>query len=92
MPIVDVSVPCIRCGAGDSRVVDTRQRRHGFRNRRRVCTACGVRWTTVEVPERVFLRVIRLSRQLPEALADLLGPVAAESVLIEDDDASNPDL
>jgi hypothetical protein len=92
MPIVDVTVPCIRCGAGDSRVVDTRQRHHGFRNRRRLCTACGVRWTTVEVPEKVFRRVMLLSRQLADALQDLPGPIAAESVLIEDDDASNPDL
>lgn len=41
--------PCIKCGSGDNRVIDSRPA-HGAKQvrRRRVCLGCGERWPTYE--------------------------------------------
>jgi len=49
---------CPYCGAGESRVVDTREGGDGIR-RRRECQACGQRYTTYERVAKINLLVIK---------------------------------
>lgn len=44
---------CVKCG-NDSTVIDSRQNDKAIR-RRRKCTFCAFRWTTLEVPEGALL-------------------------------------
>lgn len=56
--------PCPECGEVGSEVVDSRPRPNSIR-RRRECTACGARFTTVEMDARLILRIRRLVDTLP---------------------------
>lgn len=49
---------CPFCGAGESRVIDTREVGDGIR-RRRECQACGQRFTTYERVAKVNLLVVK---------------------------------
>jgi transcriptional regulator NrdR family protein len=68
-----VNIACPRCSIFKSAVVDTRGSPEGWVFRRRKCTGCGERWSTVEVSEMA----IRMLREVPEKLA------AANATLIE---------
>ena len=48
--------PCPYCLANGSRVVDSRPylSNPAWRRRRRLCDACGERWTTLEVPFKLI--------------------------------------
>jgi len=53
-------VRCPFCGAGDTKVVDSRLAGEGSQvRRRRKCLACGERFTTYESPELSLPRVIK---------------------------------
>lgn len=41
---------CPNCKGESSKVVDSRLRADGYIYRRRECTNCKTRWTTIEVP------------------------------------------
>jgi transcriptional repressor NrdR len=59
-------VKCPYCGNGDSRVIDSREtdtRSGGSIRRRRVCSACGQRYTTYERLEHVGLAVVKKGGQ-----------------------------
>jgi transcriptional repressor NrdR len=51
-------MPCPFCGAGDSRVIDTRQVGDGIR-RRRECQRCHQRFTTYEYAAKMNLLVVK---------------------------------
>ncbi len=51
---------CPYCGAGDDRVVDSRESREGaVIRRRRECNACGRRFTSYETVEEIPLLVVK---------------------------------
>ena len=55
---------CPWCGAGDDRVVDSREvERGGAIRRRRECGACGRRFTTLERPLEAVVWVVKRSGQ-----------------------------
>lgn len=55
---------CPKCGNRDDKVIDSRQSRDSSSiRRRRVCLACGFRFTTYEEIERSDLRVIKRDRR-----------------------------
>lgn len=75
-------IPCPRCAAKGSLVMDSRPRRGAVR-RRRQCHKCGYRFSTQEavlgtVPPDFYVRFVELLRELQE-FVDELRP---------DDDAS----
>lgn len=43
------AVICYKCGSGRTEVADTRTLANGSKHRRRVCSICGARWSTIEV-------------------------------------------
>ena len=49
---------CPNCKAESAKVVDSRLRADGYIYRRRECSMCGKRWTTIEVPEDEMRRII----------------------------------
>ncbi len=54
------NVRCKRCGAAESRVLDSRPSQDAIRiRRRRECEGCGFRWSTLEAEEVVPLRVLK---------------------------------
>src|SRR5438105_5406747 len=55
---------CPKCGSRDDKVIDSRQSRDSASiRRRRVCLACGFRFTTYEQIERSGMRVIKRDRR-----------------------------
>ena len=53
---------CLKCGAIDDKVIDSRAAKDGYSiRRRRECLDCGFRFTTYEQVERNDLRVIKRS-------------------------------
>ncbi len=50
---------CPTCGAGDSRVLDSRPAENNSIRRRRECPLCGKRFTTYEVVETVPMTVLK---------------------------------
>jgi transcriptional repressor NrdR len=62
-------VKCPYCGNSESRVIDSREtdtRSGGSIRRRRVCSACGQRYTTYERLEHVGLAVVKKGGQREE--------------------------
>ena len=64
------SYPCIHCGHEETEVKDSRPTKAGYTRRRRMCSRCDARFTTVEVPESILLSldVFTISNQVAEAL------------------------
>ena len=67
------------CQHKDTRVIDSRNIRKGFGliRRRRECTACGYRYSTVEIEERELQRLERLAGGT-EKIARFIGQMLAE--------------
>lgn len=54
------SMYCLKCGALEDKVIDSRLAKDGKSiRRRRECEGCGFRYTTYEVIEQVELRVVK---------------------------------
>lgn len=62
---------CPICTSPHGRVIDSRNASYGIR-RRRVCDACGNRWTTQEAVAMGELEAIELLRALKEDLSNAL--------------------
>ena len=78
---------CPGCAAaGSSRVIDSRPTREGGTRRRRVCSACKHRWSTIEVPlgeapidlERLHAKLQKLVSAMLELLAEIEALTIAE--------------
>lgn len=53
---------CPECGKNDSIILDSevsRKGKCGFVRRRRECQSCGFRWSTMEVPLEMGLKIIK---------------------------------
>lgn len=48
------------CNGKLRRVLSTRVRERGYKARRIQCGKCGVRWTTIEIPQERFKAVQRV--------------------------------
>lgn len=73
-------VPCPGCGARQSAVKDSRTTPEDWQRRRRLCDACGHRWTTMEIPfESVALipLIIKRLREMRDELTLLLAQADA---------------
>lgn len=66
---VDMRI-CVECGGARTGVVDCRPTARGFRRRRR-CTDCGARWSTVEMPLYSTDAVTDVLGALDRTLAEL---------------------
>ena len=62
----DLSVWACSCGYEDSFVYESRPHINGHIRRRRKCSECGRRWSTVEVSEAVFRRLLAIERAVGE--------------------------
>lgn len=70
--------PCPHCLANGSRVVDSRPyvSNPAWRRRRRICDACGRRWSTLEVPYQLIAEGLIGAADGP-GIRSLLREVAA---------------
>lgn len=69
MPAKGPGFPCPSCGSTAADVKDSRMaQRAGIdvRWRRRWCTGCGHRWTTLELPELVAKRMFAVAEAAAE--------------------------
>lgn len=101
--------PCPHCLANGSRVVDSRPyvSNPAWRRRRRLCDACGERWTTLEVPFKLvtdaligvsngpgirsLVREVATARSALEQFERLLQGMIGEKALAELQDTAEPE-
>lgn len=50
---------CIRCG-GDTYTISTRERSHGYVQRRKECSICDTRFATYEITDEVMQQIVAL--------------------------------
>lgn len=68
---------CPACGAAGTAVKDSRTRGDGVVRRRRECTACGHRFSTMEVPLEVTpMRLKLIAQRAEESLKEAMGHFA----------------
>lgn len=64
---------CVKCGALEDKVIDSRMSKDGTTTRRRrQCLVCDSRFTTYEHTERIELRVVKRNGQLESLKRDKL--------------------
>lgn len=68
------AMKCIHCECKDCRVLDSRPAgEHKLMRRRRQCTSCGSRFTTIEIPMAILeaLNINAVIRRRPDVLPPL---------------------